>query len=100
MRISRFRITLYLVKESYTLNPDGKGVVVNSNDRFGPIPFLFRNRNRYPAEIHPGGLTSTYFMPLLGTDWTAEYEISPDRRNIAGVLRRAFCECTEVMAKL
>jgi hypothetical protein len=100
VRISRFRITLYLVRESYTLDRDGRGVTVNSKDRFGPIPFLFRGSNRYPAEIHTGGLTSTYYMPLLATDWTAKYEISPDRRNIAGVLRCAFCECTERMAKL
>ncbi len=100
VRISRFRLTLYLLKEQYTLNADGKGVVVNARERFGPIPFLFRNRKEHLAEIHADGMSSTYYMPLLGTDWTADYQVEPGRREIGGVLRCAWAECTERMAKL
>jgi hypothetical protein len=99
VRISRFRITLYLLNEQYTLNSDGKGVVVNAQERFGPIPFLLRNRKEHPAEIHAEGLSSTYWMPLLGTDWTAEYTVAPSRHEIGGVLRCSWAECTESMAK-
>jgi hypothetical protein len=99
VRISRFRITLYLLNERYTLNPDGKGVVVNALERFGPVPFLFRNRKEHPAEIHAEGLSSTYWMPLLGTNWTADYTVAPSRRQIGGLLRCPWAECTESMAK-
>lgn len=99
LRISRFRITLYLLNEQYTLDRDGKGVVVDARERFGPIPFLFRNTKQHPAEIHEAGLSSTYWMPLLGTDWTADYTVAPGRREIAGLLRCPWAECTETMAK-
>jgi hypothetical protein len=75
--------SLYLLNEQYTLNSDGRGVVVNAQERFGPIPFL----------------SSTYWMPLLGTDWTAEYTVARSRGEIAGVLRCPWAECTESMAE-
>jgi hypothetical protein len=99
VRISRFRVTLYLLKEQYTLSRDGTGVTVNARERFGPIPFLFRNSKEHPAEIHADGMSSTYYMPLLGTDWTADYTVDPRRREIAGMLRCAWAECTERMEK-
>jgi hypothetical protein len=100
VRISRFRITLYLLKEQYTLNRDGKSVVVSARERFGPIPFLFRNTKEHPAEIHAGGMSSTYHMPLLGTAWTADYAVAPGRGEIEGVLRCHWAECDERMVKL
>ncbi|MEA2408941.1 MAG: hypothetical protein QOE69_3060 [Thermoleophilaceae bacterium] len=100
VRISRFRLTLYLLREQYTLDRDGTNVVVNARERFGPIPFLFRNRKEHPAEIHAGGLSSTYYMPLLGEDWTADYTVDPGQRDISGVLRCPWAHCTERMAKL
>jgi hypothetical protein len=99
VRISRFRITLYLLKEQYTLDRDGRSVVVNARERFGPVPFLFRNSKEHPAEIHAEGMSSTYYMPLLGTDWTADYKVSSGGREIAGVLRCRWAECTERMTK-
>jgi hypothetical protein len=100
VRISRFKITLYLLKEQYTLDPGGTAVVVDARERFGPIPFLFCNSKEHPAEIHAGGTSSTYYMPLLGTDWTADYEVTAGGREIAGLLRCPWAECTERMAKL
>lgn len=35
----------------------------------------------------------------VGTDWTAEYTVARSRREIAGVLRCPWAECTESMAK-
>jgi hypothetical protein len=45
-------------------------------------------------------MSSTYYMPLLGTDWTADYEVASGRREIGGLLRCAWAECTERMTKL
>lgn len=68
VRIKKFGLTLYLLKEEYILRTDGTGVSVRSRERFGPIPFLFRTAKRYPAEIHEGGRGATYLdMPILGT---------------------------------
>jgi hypothetical protein len=100
VRISRFGITLYLLREQYTLDPDGTTVVVNARERFGPVPFFLRNSKEHPAEIHADGMSSTYYMPLLGDDWTADYTVDSARRDISGVLRCPWARCTERMAKL
>ena len=66
LRIDRLGIPLYLAQEEYVLDPDGTGVEVIASERFGPIPFLFRDEKRFTAVIHEGGHDSTYSMPLLG----------------------------------
>jgi hypothetical protein len=98
-RLHRFGLTLYRLDESYTLDPSGRDVQVDARERFGPVPFLFRNRKRHPAVIHPGGLASTYYIPLLGADWTATYSIRPDRRHIDGQLTCRWAEAKETMDK-
>jgi hypothetical protein len=100
VRIHRLGLTLYLLNEEYTLNADGSDVAVHARERFGPIPFLFRNEKRHPAVIHAGGLSSTYSMPLLGTAWTADYTVREDRRHIGGLLRCAWAEAIESMDKV
>jgi hypothetical protein len=35
-----------------------------------------------------------YYMALLGTDWTADYEVAEGQREIAGVRRCPWAECT------
>ena len=98
-RLHRFGLTLYRLDESYTLDPNGRDVQVDARERFGPLPFLFRNSKRHPAVIHPGGLSSTYYMPLLGTDWTANYSIRQDRRHIDGRLSCLWAQAEETMDK-
>jgi hypothetical protein len=99
LRIDRFGITLYLAQEEYVLDPDGTGVEVLASERFGPIPFLFRDRKRFTAVIHEGGHDSTYAMPLLGTDWTARYHLDPAGRHIDGRIEGAWGEAHESMDK-
>jgi hypothetical protein len=99
VRISKLGVTLYLLKETYTLNPDGSDVAVHAHERFGPIPFLLRNEKRHPAMIHTDGMSSTYYIPLLGADWVARYTVQPDRDHIDGVLTCPFAEAREVIHK-
>jgi hypothetical protein len=99
VRISKFGLTLYLLKETYTLDPNGKDVAVHAHERFGPIPFLLRNEKRHPAEIYTDGMSSAYFMPLVGADWVARYTVRGDRRHIDGHLTCAFAEAREVIDK-
>lgn len=99
-RIHRFGLTLYRLDESYTLSSNGRDVQVHARERFGPIPFLFRNEKEHPAEIERGGLRSTYYMPLLGTDWVARYQVNSDRKRIEGRLSCPWAEATEAMDKL
>jgi hypothetical protein len=100
VRISRFRITLYLLRETYTLDRNGSDVAVHAHERFGPVPFLFRNEKRHPAVIHADGMSSTYYIPLLGADWVASYTVHPDRTHIDGLLTCAWGQATETIHKL
>jgi hypothetical protein len=100
VRISRFGITLYLLRETYTLDENGSDVAVHAHERFGPIPFLLRNEKRHPAAIHAQGMSSTYYIPLLGADWIADYTVHADRRHIDGLLTCPWGRATETIHKL
>lgn len=100
VRISRFGITLFLLRETYTLDEDGTNVAVHAHERFGPIPFLLRNEKSHPAAIHADGMSSTYYIPLLGADWVANYTVHVDRTHIDGVLTCAWARATESIRKL
>ena len=100
VRLHRLGVTLYLLKEEYRLDPNGRDVEVHARERFGPIPFVFRNEKVHPAVIEEGGRRSTYFMPLLGDDWTAKYIVSEDRRHIDGRLESRWAEAIESMDKI
>jgi len=91
---------LYILRESYTLDAGGSAVAVHARERFGPVPFLLRTEKRHPAEIHAGGMSSTYAIPLLGADWIAHYEVADDRRHIDGRLTCAWGEALEVIDKV
>ncbi|MET9435810.1 hypothetical protein [Streptomyces sp. NPDC006551] len=95
VRISRFGVTLYLLKERYLLAEDGLGVTVEAHERFSPVPGILTRRFTYPAEIHPSGLQSTYHMPLLGSPWTATYHVGADRQTLAGELVCDWAKATE-----
>jgi hypothetical protein len=100
VRISRFGVTLYLLKETYTLDENGADVAVHAHERFGPIPFLFRIEKRHAAVIHADGLSSTYYIPLLGADWIASYDVHDDRMHIDGTLTCPWATATETIHKL
>jgi hypothetical protein len=75
-------------------------VAVHAHERFGPIPFLLRNEKRHSAAIHADGLSSTYYIPLLGAAWVANYVVHPDRTQIDGVLTCDWARATETIDKL
>jgi hypothetical protein len=100
VRIHRLGLTLYLLDEVYTLDPDGRSVAVDARERFGPIPFLFRNHKQHPAEINGDGLGSTYYFPLLGSSWVGRYNVDQERRHIDGHLTCDWGEALESMDKL
>lgn len=92
-------MTLYLLREKYVLDPDGSEVMVISSDHFGPFSFLFRDSMEYSAVIHQGGTSSTYYMPLLGTNWVCDYQVQPDHNHVDAVLRCAWAEAHEMIQR-
>ena len=100
VRSSKLANTLYLLEETYTLAENGSDVAVDAHERFGPIPFLLRNHKEHGAVIHANGMSSTYYIPLLGADWTADYTVHPDRAHIDGLLRCPWAEAREIIHKL
>lgn len=100
VRITVWRITLYLLRERYVMHPDGCGVTVDSRERFGPIPFLFTTVKAHPAEVVDGGQRAIYYMPLLGTDWIGRYQVSDSGDRIESVLSCEWAEGTEVIERV
>lgn len=100
VRIHRFGVTLYTLAETYTLDAGGSGVIVDAEERFGPVPFLFRDRKRHTAEVLDGGMRAVYALPLLGTQWVAMYQVLPDGRHIDSTLRCAWAEGHERIARM
>jgi hypothetical protein len=89
-----------LLKETYALDENGTDVAVHAHERFGPIPFLFKVEKRHPAVIHADGMSSTYYIPLLGADWTANYTVHDDRKRIDGLLSCQWAEAREIIHKV
>ncbi|QES46968.1 hypothetical protein DEJ50_02975 [Streptomyces venezuelae] len=100
VRLSTFGVTLYLLKERYLLAPDGTSVTVEAHEQFGPVPGIVTRTFGYPAEIQPSGLGSTYHMPLLGSPWTATYEVGADRQSLAGQLVCDWARATENVRRI
>jgi hypothetical protein len=99
-RLYRLGITLFLSNEDYVLDPGGSGVTVKAQERFGPIPFLFREYVEYPATIHEAGMSSTYCLPMLDSQWTAQYHVRPDRNQVDGVLECSWGRAEEIMTRI
>jgi hypothetical protein len=99
-RLYRFGITLFISNEDYILDPDGSGVVVKAHERFGPIPFLFREYVEYPATIHAGGMSSTYHLPMLDSSWLATYQVHADRNRVDGVLECNWGRAEEILIRI
>lgn len=100
VRISKLGLTLYLLKETYTLAANGSDVAVHAHERFGPLPFLFNNEKRHPAVIHSGGMSSTYYIPLLGAQWIANYTVAANREHIDGHLTCPWAQARETIHKI
>lgn len=95
VRISKFGVTLYLLEEQYVLASNGTGVTVNGHERLGPVPGLLTRTFTYSAEIRDEGMAATYRMPLLGTDWIADYQVAADRQSLFAELLCDWGRATE-----
>jgi hypothetical protein len=95
--LSKFGVTLYYLRERYLLDPDGVHVAVEASERFGPIPIpgVLTRSFAYPAEIRDDGMASTYHMPLLGSPWTATYQVQDSGEGLAGELVCAWAAASE-----
>jgi hypothetical protein len=100
VRIHRFGVTLYVLDETYTLSSDGTGVTVDASERFGPVPFLFRNRKHHTAQVLDGGMRAVYSLPLLGATWIADYHVRDGLRHIDSTLTSAWAEAHERIDKV
>lgn len=100
VRIKIWKITLYLLKERYVMHPDGRGVTVDSTERFGPIPFVFTVQKAHPAEVIDAGKRAIYYMPLLGDDWVGRYQVKKNGDRIESTLRCEWGEGTEVIDRV
>ncbi|MEM8934102.1 MAG: hypothetical protein AAGE94_23115, partial [Acidobacteriota bacterium] len=68
--------------------------------RFGPIPFLFREHDVYPAVIFDGGFRALYDIKLLGGRFTGRYQVRADRRQVHSLLENDWALADEVMDKI
>ncbi len=98
-RVSKFGITLFYSNEDYILNINGTDVIVKPKERFGPIPFLFKEDDEYTAKIHSFGMSSTYFIKLLGDNWIGNYTVAKDKKHVKGILNNGWAIVEEVMHK-
>lgn len=99
-RVTKFGITLFYSNENYVLNPNGSDVLVKPHERFGPIPFLFREDDEYPAKIHAAGMSSTYYIKLLSDNWIGKYTVAEDKKHVKGVLYNGWATVVEILDKL
>lgn len=100
VRITKWGVTLYLLHERYLMHPDGRGVTVDSKERFGPVPFLFSVTKAHAAEVVDNGTHATYYMPLLGTDWVGEYHVAATGDRIRSTLTCDWAEATEDITRV
>jgi hypothetical protein len=97
VKITKLGVPLYLLDERYDLDPNGTDVTVASQERFGPIPFLFNVTKECSARIKSGGRGATYQIPLLGDDWVADYSVRSDNDHIHAVLQCPWSSAEEVI---
>src|SRR4051812_30875083 len=92
-RLLKLGITLCEFRDQYRLSPDGTGVAVRTDLRYGPVPGIFESRVEYTATISHGGLVSRYDgLAMLGSQWTGHYWAHPDRDRVCGVLGCTWAE--------
>jgi len=73
IRIHKSWLTLWRSDETYTLAPDGHRVKVDAHVSFGPLSFLFREHDVYPATVIDGGMRNLYHIKLLGTHFLGDH---------------------------
>lgn len=99
IRIFKSWLTLWRSHEEYTLYPNGSGARVDAQVSFGPISFLFREHDVYPATVYKGGMRNLYHIKLLGTRFLGKYDVQPDRRQVQSLLTNEWAAAHEVLNK-
>lgn len=99
-RIHKSWFLLWQSNEEYTLNPDGRRVLIDDHVNFGPIPSLFPEHDIYPAAVIDGGMRNIYHIKLLGTRFLGDYKVAPDKRNVRSTLRNDWALGIESLTKL
>ena len=99
IRIRKSWFTLWRSDEQYTLHPDGHRVTVDAQVNFGPISFLFREHDIYPATVIDGGIRNLYHIKLLGTHFLGDYRVQPDRRQVLSTLANDWATAHEALNK-
>ena len=99
IRIYKSWFTLWRSDEWYTLHPDGHRVRVDAQVRFGPISFLFREHDIYPATVIDSGMRNLYHIRLLGTHFLGDYRVQPGRRQVLSTLANDWASVHESLNK-
>ena len=100
MTIKQFGVTVYALRESYVLHPNGKDVYVHARERLGPVPFLFDKSKRHPARTRPDGMGTLYVnMPILGTLWDGDYSVKKEQNRIEALLSCRWASASETIIK-
>ncbi len=98
--IKKLGITLYKLEERYVLDPEGTNVYVHSNERLGPVPFLFQRIKKHPAKVLAKGGGAKYLdMPILGTIWQGDYSVNEKQDGIHAKLYCQWAEAHENISK-
>ncbi|MFL6233922.1 MAG: DUF5995 family protein [Thermoanaerobaculia bacterium] len=100
LRIFKSWFPLLHSSEEYTLLPNGSGVRVDARVSFGPIPFLFREHDVYPAMVQDGGFRNLYHIRLLGARFLGDYRVQPDRAQVRSQLENDWAVGHEVLNKV
>jgi len=98
--MKKFGLTIYRQVIRYCLHADGTRVTVRGWERHGPIPRFFQHDIEHWGTIHPGGMRSTYEIPMLGDRFTAEYTIDGGRNHIESRMRGSFAEAQEILDRV
>lgn len=99
IRIHKSWLTLWRSDEQYALRPDGHRVTVDARVNFGPVSFLFRERDIYPATVIDGGMRNLYHIKLLGTRFLGNYRVQSDRRQVRSTLANDWAIAHETLDK-
>jgi len=67
---------------------------------FGPISFLFREHDIYPATVIDGGMRNVYHIRLLGTRFLGDYRVQPGRQQVRSTLTNEWATDSETLNKL
>jgi hypothetical protein len=100
IRIQKSWLTLWRSDEQYTLHQDGHRVSVDAKVNFGPISFLFREHDVYPATVIDCGMRNLYHIKLLGSRFLGDYRVQPDRRQVLSTLANDWATAHETLNRL